>query len=237
MAGTKSTPKPAWVPIPAGTFLMGSATGRDNEKPMHRVSLRAFELAAHQVTNEDYARFLEAKTNPPPPFWQQKNFDHPNQPVVGVSHFEALAYCDWLSGQLGYPCRLPTEAEWERAARGGVEGRLYPWGDAPPENLPDYEKRWQQGPEPVGLYPPTAWGLYNFGDNVHEWCADYFDAGYYAISPEENPQGPSHGLRRSSRGGAWRHAIKVSTCAARSSIPPASQYNDYGFRVARDLVG
>ena len=238
MTGSTSTAqKIDWVLIPAGSFLMGNPSGRDNEKPVHRVNISAFEFAAHQVTNSDYAFFLEATGHLPPPFWKQENFDHPRQSVVGVSHFDAIAYCEWLSNQFGYPCRLPTEAEWERAARGGVEGGLYPWGDAPPESLPDYATRWQKGPEPVGLYPPTAWGLYNFGDNVHEWCADYFDASYYAISPEKDPQGPSHGLRRSSRGGAWRHTIKVSTCAARSSIPPASKYNDYGFRVARDLMG
>jgi formylglycine-generating enzyme required for sulfatase activity len=154
-------------------------------------------------------------------------------PVVSVSWDEAVAYCDWLSCATGKQYCLPTEAEWERAARGGAEGLLYPWGDAPPEFVPDYATRWKKGPEPVGFYPPNTYGLYNLGDNIHEWCADWYDDGYYAHSPERNPRGPVSGSRRASRGGSWRHHIKVTRTAARSSIPPEFQYADYGFRIAR----
>jgi len=93
-----------------------------------------------------------------------------------------------------------------------------PLGDCPPENLPEYASRWKKGPEPVGLYSPNAYGLYNLGDNVHEWCSDWYDAGYYACSPERNPQGPAMSSRRASRGGSWRHYIKVTRASARSSI-------------------
>jgi formylglycine-generating enzyme required for sulfatase activity len=128
--------------------------------------------------------------------------------------------------------RLPSEAEWECAAKAGREA-LYPWGDDPPESLPDYERRWRAGPEPVDAYPSRhPLGFLGLGENVHEWCADWYDAGYYAVSPAEDPRGPAHGTRRASRGGAWRHAIKVSRCAARSSIPPTMRYSDYGFRLA-----
>ena len=143
--------------------------------------------------------------------------------------------CEWLIRATGKKFRLPTEAEWERAARGGIEGQLYPWGDVPPEQVPDYAKRWRSGPEPVGLYAPNPYGLYNLGDNVHEWFADWYDADFYAVSPDRNPQGPHTGTRRASRGGSWRHHIKVTRTAARSSIPPEFQYADYGFRVARTL--
>src|ERR1700723_2881069 len=131
--------------------------------------------------------------------------------------------------------RLPTEAEWERAARGGVEQKQFPWGDEPPEHLTNYSVRWKNGPEPVGRAERNAYGLCDIGANVHEWCADWFAAEYYGASPERNPQGPTQGARKSSRGGSWRHQIKISRCAARASIPPEFQYADYGFRVVRDL--
>ncbi len=224
---------PGMVRIPEGWFRMGCETGRDEEKPVHRVWVDAFELAAYQVTNADYAHFLAATNHPQPLHWDDPKFHHPQQPVVAPSWFDAAAYCEWLSKMTGQRYRLPTEAEWERAARSGVGGKLYPWGDEPPESLPDYGKRWKTGPEPVGVYPPNAYGLYNICDNVHEWCADWYDPGYYARSPERNPQGPAEGSRRASRGGSWRHHIKVARCAARSSIPPEFKYADYGFRVAR----
>lgn len=221
--------------IPEGWFRMGDDAGRDDERPAHRVWVDAFELAAYQATNEDYARFLSATGQPKPLHWSDPDFSHPQQPVVAVSWFDAVAYCDWLSRGTGRNYRLPTEAEWERAARGGIEGQPFPWGETPPESLPNYATRWKTGPEPVGRYTANPFGLFNMGDNVHEWCSDWYDAGYYARSPERNPQGPANGSRRASRGGSWRHHIKVTRSAARSSIPPEFKYADYGFRVAREV--
>ena len=218
--------------IPEGWFQMGSSSGRDDENPAHRVWVDAFELAAFQTTNAEYARFLEDTGHPVPPLWDDPHFKNPEQPVVAVSWFDAIAYCDWLSRRLGKPYRLPTEAEWERAARGGIEGQAFPWGNTAPQDLPDYANRWKTGPEAVGLYGANPYGLHNLGDNVHEWCADWYDASYYAISSDRNPQGPRSGSRRASRGGSWRHHIKVTRTAARSSIPPEFKYADYGFRVA-----
>jgi len=214
---------------------MGSETGQDNERPVHRVWVDTLLLAARQVTNADYEHFLRATGALPPPFWENPNFAHPEQPVVAVSWFEALKYCEWLSSTTRRKYRLPTEAEWERAARGGVDGNLFPWGDEPPQSLPDYDERWKTGPEPVARYAPNGYGLYDICDNVHEWCSDWYAPDYYAVSPERNPRGPETGQRRASRGGSWRHHIKVARCAARSSIPPKFQYADYGFRVACDL--
>ena len=225
--------EPVMVRIPEGWFWMGCETGRDDEKPVHRVWVDAFELAAYQVTNEEYARFLAAMRYPQPLCWNDPSFNHPKMPVVAISWYEAVSYCEWLSRATSKPYRLPAEAEWECAARGGAEGSLFPWGDAPPEMLPDYAGRWKSGPEPVGLYPPNAYGLYNLGENVHEWCSDWYDAGYYTCAPERNPRGPASSSRRASRGGSWRHHIKVTRTAARSSIPPEFKYADYGFRVAR----
>jgi sulfatase modifying factor 1 len=128
---------------------------------------------------------------------------------------------------------------WEYAARGGLEQKLFPWGDEPPESLANYTARWKSGPEPVGRAEKNGYGLCDIGANIHEWCADWFDADYYRVSAERNPLGPElapgesrQPARRSSRGGSWRHFTKVSRCSARSSIPPDFQYADYGFRVA-----
>lgn len=231
---------PALVRISSSEFLMGSASGQDCERPVHRVWVDSFYVAATQVTNAEYDRFLRATSESPPPFWREPNFSHPQQPVAGVSWHEAARYCEWLGGQSGSRFRLPTEAEWEVAARGGLEQKQFSWGDEPPQSLPSYSTRWQTGPEPVAQYSPNAFGLYDIGDNVHEWCSDWYDPNYYAISPDRNPRGPEQSpmktARKSSRGGSWRHHIKVARCSARSSIPPEFQYADYGFRVACDVA-
>jgi formylglycine-generating enzyme required for sulfatase activity len=204
------------VPIPGGEFLMGQNDGRDDERPAHRVTVFPFRMSRFQVTNADYAAFRKFE------------FSDLTLPVVSVSWLDAMAYCEWLAGQWNRPVRLPTEAEWEFAARGGFPGRLYPWGD----ELPAIDAgRWRDGPEPVGKGEPNGYGLFDMCQNVHEWCADWYDAAYYGRSPAVHPQGPERTARRASRGGAWRHQIKFSRCAARSSIPPDFRYADYGFRI------
>jgi formylglycine-generating enzyme required for sulfatase activity len=227
--------EPQTAIIPEGWFTMGDDNGRDDEKPAHRVWVDAFALGVHQVTRAEYACFLRQTARTAPPFWDEPNFQEPQQPVVGPSWFDAVDFCEWLTDITGRKYRLPTEAEWERAARGGVEAELYSWGNSAPETLPNYSSRWRNGPERVGLYAPNPYGVFNMGDNVHEWCADWYDPNYYERSPNRNPQGAEQGSRRASRGGAWRHHIKVSRCAARSSIPPAFKYADYGFRVAQTV--
>ena len=208
--------------LPGGAFLMGQEDGRDDERPVHRVTLAPFRLSRLPVTNADFAAFR--------PF----EFTNAALPVTSVSWFQATEYCAWLSSQWGIGLRLPTEAEWEFAARGGLEQSRYPWGNAPPESRAGYAARWLRGPEPVGTAEPNAYGLFDLCENVHEWCSDWYVQDYYSESALENPQGPATGLRRASRGGAWRHHIKIARCAARSSLPPDFRYADYGFRVAAD---
>ncbi len=235
-----STVEPVCALVPGGCFLMGCTVGQDEEKPVHRVWVDTFEMAVVQVRNRDFAAFMEATGHPSPPGWGDPDLSDPDQPVVAVSWFEAAAYSEWFSRLTGHRYRLPTEAEWERAARGGREDCLYPWGDEPPTSWPEYQRRWIRevtGPLPVGMGTPNAYGLFDVSENVHEWCADWFSREYYARSPERNPQGPDSGQRRASRGGSWRHHVKVSRCAARSSIPPTFQYADYGFRLVRDSNG
>jgi formylglycine-generating enzyme required for sulfatase activity len=210
------------IPLPGGAFLMGQEDGREEERPAHRVVLAPFRLCRYPVTHAQFAAFR--------PF----PFDNPELPATSVSWFDAVEYCAWLSARWGRRFRLPTEAEWEFAARGGLEQNLYPWGNSPVTERAGYWERWQQGPEPVGTSEPNAYGLFDLCENVHEWCSDWYARDYYARSPVENPAGPAAGTRRSSRGGAWRHHIKIARCAARSSIPPEFRYADYGFRVAAD---
>jgi sulfatase modifying factor 1 len=218
------------VLIPGEAFVMGDDEGRADERPAHRVTVSAFRMAVLPVTNEEYAAFLAATGHEAPRFWENGGFNRPRQPVVGVSWHDAVAYCDWLSEVLGVRVRLPTEAEWEKAARGGVDGGKYPWGHTSFDGSGGRFR--QDAPWEVGGSPANGYGLIDMGFNVHEWCADWYDAGYYAVSPESDPRGPAAGERRASRGGAWRHSVKVSRCAARSSLPPDYRYNDYGFRVA-----
>ena len=224
--------EPAFAPIPAGWFQMGSADGKDDERPIHRVWVDPFALAVHPVTCEQYGDFIEATGHEHPRDWPSGPAPS-DLPVTGISWLDCQAYCAWRSVR-GEPVRLPTEAEWERAARGGHEGWRYPWADDIPSWIPADGRGPLDAPWPVTLGEPNAFGLYGIGANVHEWCADWHAADYYARSPERNPTGPASGIRRVSRGGSWRHAVTLSSCAARSRLDPSFRYTDYGFRVAAD---
>lgn len=216
---------------------MGCDLGQDNERPVRRVWVDNFGIGKFPVTNREYAIFFQQTQNAPPPFCGDPMFSHPELPVVGVTWDEAVAYCQWLSEGTGKEFRLPTEAEWERAARGGCEGALYPWGDeAPSERAGIGFDSITGGPARVGVNPPNGFGLHDMSEGVHEWCSDYYDYNYYGYSPERNPQGALSGTQRSSRGGSWRHQIKFSRSAARSSLPPSFRYSDYGFRVALTIA-
>ncbi len=216
--------------IPAGEFLMGCEVGAENERPVHSVFVDEFAIGRFAVTNKLYRFFTDDTGYELPQGWGDPLFNHPEQPVTSVSWFDATAYCVWLSETTGRLYSLPTEAEWERAARGGVEGKLYTWGDEAPQNQPAYSELWLHGPERSGQRPPNEFGLHDISENVHEWCSDWFDSRYYLNSPSSNPQGPAIGMRRASRGGSWRHQIKITRVAARSSLPPEFKYSDYGFR-------
>jgi formylglycine-generating enzyme len=210
-----------FVRVAAGAFLMGDPDGAPCERPVHRVQVAAFAIARTPVTNAQYARYLAATGAPSPAFWRQEGFDDPEQPVVGVSWDEARAFAAWTGA------RLATEAEWERAARGGIEGGRLPWpGDAPAQRF--------TRPPRVGTTPPNPLGLFDLSGVCHEWCADWYDDDYYTRSPASDPPGPPSGTRRTSRGGAWRHADPWSAVGHRSSLPPARRYSDYGIRLARD---
>jgi sulfatase modifying factor 1 len=227
---------PDLVLVPGGAFLMGSESGRADERPVHRVRLPDFLAGRAPVTNAEYTAFVAATGTGPARFSEDPRFNAPGQPVVGVNWHEAVAYCLWLADRTGLRLRLPSEAEREYASLGGLHGASWPWGSPRIEDHPAY----------AGLacldrpHPPldacrNGYGLLCMADNVHEWCADWYDPAYYAVSPEESPAGPPSGLRKVSRGGSWRHQIKFTRIAARAAIDPSFRYNDYGFRVYGDV--
>jgi formylglycine-generating enzyme required for sulfatase activity len=208
---------------------MGRSGVRADEEPVHRVLVSGFEMAATPVTNAHYRLYLGATGDDAPPFLDAPDFDAPDQPVVGVNFDQAVRFCDWLSHETGFPVRLPTEAEREKASRGGVEGAVFPWGDDPASGGHRTLRGPLARPDRVRSTPPNGYGLFHMADTVHEWCLDSYVADFYSVSPSVNPLARK-GERRSARGGSWRHALVVTPCAARSSLPPAFHYADFGFR-------
>lgn len=228
---------PKWISLPGGEFFMGYDRGRDDERPVHLVSVDPFDMGIYTITNREYLSFLNQTNELFPPSIQDPIFSHPNQPVVSVSWENAMSYCRWLSALTERIYRLPTEAEWEWASRQMKKEKLYPWGDQDPLKIRLYNEGWQdRRPQIVGQQPANSFGLFNVGDNVHEWCADWYESNYYKISPKNNPVNHTPTGRKASRGGSWRHQIKVSRCAARSSLDPSFMYSDYGFRIVKQII-
>ncbi|MBI3922092.1 MAG: SUMF1/EgtB/PvdO family nonheme iron enzyme [Armatimonadetes bacterium] len=216
------------VYIPAGEFIMGRDKGEDDEKPMHTVYLDSYWIYKYEVTVAQYRSFCQATNRKMPraPDWGWKK----NHPIVNVSWHDAKAYCDWACVQ------LPTEAQWEKAAR-GTDGRIYPWG-----NEMDRDRRRCAegfftlfgGTKPVGSYPSgvSPFGVYDLAGNVWEWCADRYDRDYYKISPSRNPAGPGPGECRVLRGGSW-HSANINFTSTRASDWPINRDNIDGFRCAQ----
>ena len=214
---------------------MGAGDQRRDERPAHAVTLEPFRAAERPVTNQQYAEFVEQTAAPLPPYWSQPGFRVPGAPVVGISWHDAMAFCDWFRELTPIRFRLPTEAEREYAARGGLIGADWPeassdWPDAPCRALVASAEH----PHVPLEACRNGFGLYCMADNVHEWCSDWYDRNYYSVSPELAPTGPPEGVRRASRGGSWRHRIKFTRVSARSSLSPNYRYNDYGFRLYAD---
>lgn len=215
-----------YVWVPPGGFLMGAETGDPDEKPLHRVRITAgFWLSKCEITNAQYRRFCEA-TGREFPAHSDQTEDHP---VHSVTWHDAAAYC------AHHGLRLPTEAEWEYAAR-GPESRTYPWGN---EWAVD-RCCWggNLGPErrtfPVGSLPEgRSWcGAMDMVGNVREWCADWMSESYYGASPEADPEGPGSGEQRACRGGGWSSLTAYCRCADRDGMRPGTASRKLGFRTA-----
>jgi sulfatase modifying factor 1 len=243
---------------------MGNESGDEDERPLHAVTLDAFDMSAHPVTMAQYERFVHESGHRPPavhelplivatggrereevfrersaPYaWSDgrppaERLEHP---VTLVRWEDAVAYCGWLSSLIGRPVRLPTEAEWEYAARAGSKDPL-PWGEALDASranfLLDPRQRAEAGTSPVTRFEPNAFGLYDVIGNVWEWVADWYAADFYSRSPERNPRGPSRGVLRVVRGGGWpTFEPRMLTCAYRHKVPPDTYSYSIGFRVA-----
>ena len=276
-AASKAQPSPApdvpreMVPIPAGVFAMGTNSGMGFEGPVHTVSVAAFYMDTHEVTAAEFAEFVRATgyqteaercgwagvfdtkkaawTKGNGANWQHpdgpKTLPKPSEPVTQVSFADAQAYAKWAKK------RLPTEAEWEWAARGGLQNKQFPWGDDLSPGGKQQANWWQGsfpdnntkadgflGRAPARSFAPNGYGLFDMAGNVWEWCADWFDESYYERSPQANPHGPDRGTERVIRGGSWMCSLnycKGFRVAARSHSTPDTGLNNLGFRCVRDL--
>ena len=246
----ESRPIPVVAPkgmvyVPAGEFIMGSDPDVDpmtdelDELPQHKVFLDAYFIDKHEVSNADYTQFVEATGHRNSIFWDNPKFNHPDQPVVGVTWGDVSAYAAWIGK------RLPTEAEWEKAAR-GTDGRIWPWGNEfdPTKCNFDDERKFDGHLDGFATAAPvksfergaSPYGALNMAGNVAEWVADWFGMEYYAVSPAENPKGPpTSGMgKKSWRGASWFAGSEQMRCAFREYDDIVASGQILGFRCAKD---
>ena len=228
------------VLIPAGEFTMGRTKDTPDDqtkmrpivllddRPAHRVWVDAFWLDRTEVTQKQYAEFVAATKRTPPYHWLQQISPPQGSadwPIHNVDWDDAKSYCEWRGK------RLPSEAEWERAARGGKEGMTYPWGDKLDRKLAHFDV--QTGPADVGKLPANEFGLHDMAGGVSEWCADWFEREYYKSSPAKNPKGPETGAYKVIRGGAWSDSGARITVFFRNWVRPNQKTPNVGFRCAK----
>lgn len=230
------------VLIPAGQFLMGSNDGdaRDDEKPVHSVYLDAFCMDKYEVTIGKYKQFIRATGHRSLPDWVSKISPTDQHPVIGVSWHDAMAYAQWTNK------RLPTEVEWEKAARAGLVGKRYPCGDSIDTSKANYANNVGRT-ETVGSYAANRYGLYDMAGNVSEWCLDAYNSDSYESLPQRNPVsgGSIAGIisnfanvnnPRVLRGGSWYSSARGMRCAVRYKATPATLYGHNGFRCVRAIT-
>jgi formylglycine-generating enzyme required for sulfatase activity len=220
--------KPEVIAVKGGTFSMGG-TGSD-EKPVHNVTVSDFSIGKYEVTVGQYKAFCTATgksmTEAPSWGWNDKH------PMVNVNYNDAVSYCNWLGEKYGGDWRLPTEAEWEYAARGGNKNTGYTYaGSDELEKVGWFADNAGGQPQSVGRKKPNELGIFDMSGNVWEWCKDWYSESYYSNSPSQNPKGAASGTARVLRGGSWDDAAAYCRVAFRDRNGPSSRGNRYGFRV------
>ncbi|MBN1827312.1 MAG: SUMF1/EgtB/PvdO family nonheme iron enzyme [Candidatus Eisenbacteria bacterium] len=228
----ETLPRDEMVLVPGGSFSMGKEGGL-TDGPVHEVRVDSFHIDRYEVTCADWEAFLNATGRAPNEFWGDESFrcgpEWPDHPVIGVSWAEAKAYAEWCGK------RLPTEAEWEYAARGGLEGAPYAWGEERDTSFANYYK--SEGTRPVGSYGPNGYGLYDMTGNTAEWVLDRYDPRYYDRSPARNPMGPAKGGEHVVRGGGWHSGPGCISVSRRHHLPTYWIDCNVGFRCVRDPEG
>lgn len=238
--------------IPGGTFQMGRADGKPgyDNVPVHTVKIDSFYMDKFEVTVGQFKQFLDdTGYDFDWSLWEKYHVSPSNNhPIVGVNWFEAEKFAKWASK------RLPTEAEWEYAARGGLEGMRYPWGNSITKDNANFHKYWKDDDEftnstttgkdiwkystaPVGSFAPNGYGLYDMAGNAAEWCNDWYKEDYYAKSPMNNPKGPELGSTKVIRGGHWYSWHKGLRVYNRGDNPPDVRWwqDVQGFRCVKDV--
>ena len=248
---------PEFVKVEGGSFEMGSSSGNDDESPVHEVTLNSFSMSKYEITNRQYCAFLNEKGNQSEGGTEWIRLDgiyvdkcrisresdrfvvesgYEDHPVIYVSWYGARAYCTWLSSKIRKEVRLPTEAEWEYAARGGNKSKGYTYsGSNTLGEVAWYRDNSRLEVHKVGGKSPNELGLYDMSGNVWEWCSDWYDEDYYSSSPSRNPKGPSLGDYKVLRGGSWMPFASDCRVAFRDDCSPAYPFVNFGFRVALPL--
>ncbi|MCP4599288.1 MAG: formylglycine-generating enzyme family protein [Proteobacteria bacterium] len=222
---------PGMVYVPAGEFIMGAEWGEWDEEPRHKVYVDAFYFDKYETTNEEYARCVAARKCVRQTSWAKPSLMKPTQPVVGVGWYDGVEYCRFAGK------RLPTEAEWEKAAR-GTDERRYPWGN-------EWNPKWLnlhnaddgfETTSPVGSFPQNVspYGAYDMAGNAWEWVHDFHERHYYEYGKAKNPKGPPRGEKHSMRGGSWMYDVPIfNTTTNRSPGNPLIRKKYVGFRCAK----
>ena len=220
--------------IPGGRFIMGCDDCDEASRPSHIVKVEGFWLGKYPVTNRQYAVFLEETQSAEPAFWGEPEFSDPDQPVTGITYYEALSYCEWAG------LRLPTEAEWEYAASGGKQFK-YPTDNGKISH--DQANIWGTGgrdiwletPSPVGVFPPNPYGLYDMAGNVFEWTSSLYTR--YPYDAEDGRESTLSGFHRVMRGGAWQFGPDYAATTYRHNFAAHLRYDYAGLRVAGSFSG